>query len=212
MIPFGSRAPRATATPAPTLALSGTTIPCCALGLSVMSLVIRSRGDAAALASAVKNTIWSVDNELPVVRVTTMNDLLAASAADRRFALILFAAFALASLVLAAASIYGVLSGSVAERTHEIGIRAALGASPTDVLKLVLCQGLILTGVGVAIGLAAAAIASQFITAMLFAISPLDPSTYVTVVVLLILASAIACTVPALRASRVDPIIALRYE
>ncbi len=181
-------------------------------GDTVMSFVIRTRGDPAALASEIRNAIWSVDKDVPVVRISTMQDLLAASAAERRFALLLFASFALASLVLAAAGIYGVLSGSVAERTHEIGVRAALGASPASVLTLVLRQGLLLTGMGVAIGLAAAAAASQLIAAMLFGVSPLDPFTYLAVVALLLLVSAIACIVPASRAAQVDPIIALRYE
>lgn len=179
---------------------------------TVMSLVVRSHTDPATLASAVTNAIWSIDKDLPVVRIVTMTDLLAASAAERRFALILFAAFALASLILAAAGLYGVLSGSVAERTHEIGVRAALGASPANVLALVLRQGMILTTLGVAIGLTAAALASHLIAAMLFAVSPLDPFTYLAVVALLFIVSAVACIVPARRASRVDPIIALRYE
>src|SRR6202158_555633 len=124
-------------------------------------LVVRTRGDAAALAPAVRQAIWSVDKDQPVVRVATMEDLLAASAAQRRFALVLFEAFALAALGLAAARIHGVLSGSVAERTREIGIRLALGASRESILALVVRQGLMLSGLGVAIGLAGAAAASQ---------------------------------------------------
>lgn len=175
-------------------------------------LVVRTRGDAAALAPAVRQAIWSVDKDQPVVRVATMEGLLAASAAQRRFALILFETFALAALVLAAAGIYGVLSGGVAERTHEIGVRAALGASRGSILAMVVRQGMTLTGLGMAIGLAGAVVASEAIAAMLFGISRLDPFTYLGVTVLLLGVSAIACWVPARRAARVDSMVALRYE
>ena len=177
----------------------------------MQSLVVRARGDSA-LAPVIREAIWSVDKDQPIVRVATMDDLLAASAAERRFVLIVFEAFALAALVLAAAGIYGVLSGNVAERTREIGVRAALGASRGSILALVVRQGMMLTGLGVAIGLAGAAAASQFIASMLFGVSRLDPVTYLGVIALLAGVSVIACGVPARRASRVDPMIALRYE
>jgi putative ABC transport system permease protein len=175
-------------------------------------LVVRTRGDAAALAPAVRQAIWSVDKDQPVVRIATMEGLLAASAAQRRFALILFETFALVALILAGAGIYGVLSGSVAERTREIGVRLALGATHESILGLVIRQAMMLTAVGIAIGLAGAAVASQAIAAMLFRVSPLDPVTYLGVIVLLAGVSVIACGVPAYRAMRVDPIVALRYE
>jgi predicted permease len=177
-----------------------------------MSLVARTRGDAAALAPAIRQAIASVDKDQPVARIATMQKLLAASAADRRFALLLFEAFAVAALILAAAGIYGVLAGAVAERTREIGVRTALGATRVDIVALVLRQGMLLTALGVAIGLAGAATATRAIAAMLFSVSRLDPATYAGVVVLLAAASAIACAVPAWRASRVDPAITLRAE
>jgi putative ABC transport system permease protein len=179
---------------------------------NVQSLVVRARGDAGALAPAVRNAIWSVDKDQPVVRVATMDDLLASTAAERRFALILFETFALVALALAAAGIYGVLSGSVAERTREIGVRLALGASREGILAMVVRQGMTLTGIGAAIGLAGAAVASQAIATMLFGVSPLDPVTYLGVIALLGAVSVIACGVPAWRAMQVDPIVALRYE
>jgi len=179
---------------------------------TVQSLVVRARGDAGALAPAVGNAIWSVDKDQPIVRVATMEDLLWSTAAERRFALILFETFALVALILAAAGIYGVLSGSVAERTREIGVRLALGASRESVLALVVRQGMTLTVLGVVIGLAGAAAASQAIAAMLFGISRFDPATYIGVIVLLAGVSVIACGVPAWRAMKVDPIVALRYE
>jgi putative ABC transport system permease protein len=175
-------------------------------------LVIRTRSDAAALAPAVRSAIWSVDKDQPVVRVATMESMLAASAAQRRFALLLFETFALVALMLAGAGIYGVLSGSVAERTREIGVRLALGASRESILALVVRQGMMLTGIGTTVGLAGAVAASQAIAAMLFGVSRLDPVTYLGVIVLLAGVSVIACGVPAWRAMRVDPIVALRYE
>ena len=160
----------------------------------------------------IRRAIWSVDKDQPIVRVATLDALVAASAAERRFALTLFEAFALVALVLAATGIYGVLAGSVAERTREIGVRSALGASRGDIVALVLGQGLSLTIVGIAIGLTAAAAASNALVTLLFGVSRLDPITYVGVVALLLGVSGIACWVPAWRAARVDPSITLRAE
>jgi putative ABC transport system permease protein len=179
---------------------------------SAMSLVVRTRGDAAALAPAIRNAIWSVDKAQPIVRVATMDSLLAASAAERRFALILFQAFALAALVLAATGIYGVLSGSVTERTREIGVRLALGASRRHILALIVRQGMTLTGLGIVLGLFGAVAASQAIVTLLFGISRLDPITYLGVIAVLVGVSVIACWLPARRAMKVDPLVALRYE
>jgi putative ABC transport system permease protein len=181
-------------------------------GDTVMSLVVRTRDEAPPLAAAIRQAIWSVDKDQPVVRVARLDDLVAASAAARRFALLLFEAFALVALVLAAAGIYGVLAGSVAERTREIGVRAALGASRADILTLVVRQAMTLTGVGVSFGLAAASVATRTIAAMLFGISTLDPITYASVVVLLTAVAAMASGVPAWRAVRVDPATTLRAE
>lgn len=179
---------------------------------NVMSLVVRARGDAAALAPAIRQAVWSVDKDQPVVRVATMDELLAASAAQRRFALILFEAFALAALVLAAAGIYGVMAGSVAERSPEIGVRSALGASRRDILALVVGQGMKLTGIGITIGVAVAMAATQAIVTMLFNVSRLDVVTYLSVIGLLAAVAAMACGVPAWRAARVDPASTLRSE
>ncbi|MBZ5537614.1 MAG: ABC transporter permease [Acidobacteriia bacterium] len=177
-----------------------------------MSLVVRTRGDAAALTPVIREAIWSVDKDQPIVHVTTMDDLLAASSAERRFALILFEAFALAALVLAAAGIYGVLSGSVAERTHEMGIRQALGAGRGDVLRLVLAQATRMTLVGVGIGTAGALEVTPLLASLLFKVSATDPVTFVAVAALLTLLALAASFLPAWRAMRVDPVVALRYE
>ncbi|MGA7753453.1 MAG: ABC transporter permease, partial [Candidatus Sulfotelmatobacter sp.] len=157
------------------------------------SLVIRARGDAAALTPAIKNAIWSVDRDQPIVRVATMDSLLATSEAQRRFVLILLEAFGLVALVLAAIGIYGVLSGNVTERIREIGVRIAVGATRADILGLVVRQGMTLTALGIAIGISGAALASQALIALLFGISRLDPATYIGVIVLLAGVSAVAC-------------------
>jgi len=174
--------------------------------------VVRTQGDAAALAPAVKSAVWSVDKDQPIVHVATMETLLAASAAERRFALILFEAFALAALVLAALGIYGVLSGSVNEQTREIGVRSALGATAGEILTLVVRQGMGLAGLGAVLGLAGALLASQALTSLLFGVSALDPVTYLGVIALLLAVSALACWAPAWRASRVEPSITLRAD
>jgi putative ABC transport system permease protein len=179
---------------------------------NVMSLVIRTHGDSAALAPSVKAAVWSVDRSQAIVRVTTMDQILARSEADRRFALMLFEAFGLVALGLSAIGIYGVLSGSVAERTREIGVRAALGASRRDILALVARQGMALTGLGSLAGLIGAAAATEAIATLLFGISRLDPMTYAGVLAILLLVSAVASAVPAWRAARVDPAITLRAE
>ena len=177
-----------------------------------LSLVVRTGGDPAALVPAIKRAIWSVDKDQPIVRVTTMDSLLARSEAERRFALMVFEAFALTALALAAIGLYGVLSSGVAERVREIGVRSALGASPRDILTLVVRQGMALTGVGMVIGLIAAVAASRGLVTLLFGVSRLDPITYSGVVALLTAVAMLACWLPASRAARVDPSMALRAE
>jgi putative ABC transport system permease protein len=179
---------------------------------NVMSLAVRARGDVKTLGPVIKKAIWGVDKDQPITRVATMDGLLAASAAERRFALIVFEAFALVALVLAATGIYGVLSGSVTERMREIGVRSALGASRADIVALVVRQAMALTGFGVVLGLAGAAVASRALITLLFGVSPLDPATYMGVIVLLGGVAAMAAWVPAWRAARVDPTITLRME
>ncbi len=178
----------------------------------VQSLVIRTRGDAAGLAPAIRQAIWSVDRNQPIVRVATMDSLLVRPEAERHFVLILFEAFGLAALALAATGIYGVLSGSVSERIREIGLRSALGATRADILALIVRQGMSMAGIGVAIGLSGAVIARRSLITLLFGVSSLDPFTYVGVIALLVAVSMIACAVPAWRAAKVDPMVALRYE
>ncbi len=177
-----------------------------------LSLVVRTRSDAAMLAPAVRKAIFSADKNYAVVRVDTMEHLVTASEARRRFALFVFEAFALVGLLLAATGIYGVLAVGVTERTRELGVRAALGASRGEIVTLVLRQGMALTGLGVAIGLGGAAAASRSLASLLFGVSRLDPVTYAGVAALLMGVAAIACTMPARRAAGVDPSVALRMD
>jgi putative ABC transport system permease protein len=179
---------------------------------SPMSLVVRARGDPAALTAAVRQAVWSVDKDQPIVRIALATRLISQSEAQRRFALTLFEAFAFVALVLAAAGIYGVLAGTVTERMREIGVRAALGASRTDIIAMVVRQGLGLTALGAVIGIAGALGLSHLIASLLFGVSPLDPVTYIVVILLLAMVALLACLMPALRAARVDPMETLRAE
>jgi putative ABC transport system permease protein len=178
-----------------------------------MSVVVRGRGARAIPdAAAVREAIWSVDRNQPIVRVEAMTDLLASTTAERRFVVLLFEMFAITSLLLAAAGIYGVIAGSVAERTREIGVRAALGASHGRIIALILRQGFALTGFGCAIGVAGSVVATRGLASMLFGIGPLDATTYAAVLILLGLVAMLAAAVPARRAARIDPATTLRTE
>jgi predicted permease len=175
-------------------------------------VVARTEGDAAALAPAIREAIRSVDPGQPVVRVTTLETMVGASEARRRFALAVLEAFAALALVLAGVGLYGVLAGSVSERTREIGVRAALGASREGLRVMVVRQAMGLTGLGVAFGLLGAAIGSSVLASLLFGVSRLDPLTYGSVVGVLMGVAAVAAWVPAARASRVDPVRTLRAD
>ena len=175
-------------------------------------LVARTRGKPEELATAVKAAIWSVDREQPIMRVAGLEHVVETSAGPRRFALTIFESFALVALLLAATGIYGLLSGTVNERMRELGVRAALGASRRDILSLVLGQGLLLAALGSGIGLFGALTGSRALVTLLFDVSPLDMLTHAGVIVLLLGVTAVACALPAWRAVRVDPALALRAE
>ncbi|MBL8985350.1 MAG: ABC transporter permease [Gemmatimonadetes bacterium] len=179
---------------------------------NAMSVVIKTARNPIGLTEAVRSAIWSVDRDQAIVRAATMADLVSASAAERRFALLLFEAFALTALILAVAGIYGVMSATVVERTREIGVRSALGASRLATVGMVVGQGMRLTAIGVVLGLAGALVATRAIAAMLFGVSHLDPITYLGVTGVLALAALLASAVPAWRAARVDPATTLRSE
>jgi putative ABC transport system permease protein len=182
------------------------------LAYNFMTLVIRTDGDPLSLAPAVRQAVWTLDKDQPVVDISTMEDLLWVSLARARFSTVVLGVFAGMALLLAVTGIYGVVSYSVAERTREIGIRVALGAQRTDVLRMVLRQGLTLAGVGIAIGIAVALGAMRLLTSLLFGTSPSDPATFASVAGLLMAVALSACYVPARNAMKVDPMVALRYE
>jgi len=175
-------------------------------------LVVRTQHDPVTLTQAIRGAIWSYDRSLPIVRVATMDERVRESAAGRRFALLLLEAFGLVALVLAAIGTYSLLSGSVTERTREIGVRAALGASRQSVLALLFRQGMTLAGLGIVIGVVGGVIASSALVTLLFGVSRVDSTTYLGVVALLACVSAVACTLPAWRATRIRPSIALSSE
>jgi predicted permease len=177
-----------------------------------MYLVIRTSVEASSVSAAVRSTIASIDKDLPVFRVTTMDQLVADSMVQRRFSLFLFGTFALLALVLAVVGIYGVMSYMVSQRTREIGIRMALGARLVDIIRLVVSQGMLMVVVGVLIGLAGAFALTRLMASLLFGITATDPVTFTAVSLLLAGVALAACLIPARRAARVNPTVALRYE
>jgi putative ABC transport system permease protein len=176
------------------------------------ALVVRTKLEPASAASAVEGAIHSVDPDEPVYNVRSMRDVEAASLSPQRLQIALIGLFAALALVLACMGIYGVMAYSVAQRTSEIGVRVALGAQTGNVLGLILGQGLRLAVLGAAIGLAGSFFAARLLSGMLFGVTPGDPATFAGAAIVLVLVAMVACYVPARRATRVDPLVALRYE
>ena len=176
-----------------------------------MSLMIRYLGGTD-VAAAVRNEVLALDKDQPVYGTRTLDSVLSESVATPRFRTLVLGIFAGVALILAGVGIYGVISYGVSQRTHEIGIRMALGAQATDVLKLVVKGGMMLVLIGVAVGLAGAFALTRLLTTLLFAVTPTDAATFATVSVGLMLVALFACFIPARRATKVDPLVALRYE
>jgi putative ABC transport system permease protein len=176
------------------------------------SFTIRADGDPKILAPAIRNVLAQVDKSLPMARILTMEELMSTSVAQPRLEAILLGLFGGLAMVLAAVGIYGVMSYSVTQRTSEIGIRMALGAGRMNVLVMVIAQGLRLAMCGLAIGLVLAFFVTRLMTKVLFGVSPTDPATFIGIAILLAAVALLACYIPARRATKVDPMVALRYE
>jgi putative ABC transport system permease protein len=175
-------------------------------------LVVKTDVEPASIAATVRNAVWEIDKDQPVSNIQTMEEILADSIARQRFSMLLLGIFAGVAMVLAGVGIYGVMSYAVAQRTHEIGIRMALGAQTGAVLKLAMGHGLMLVMIGIVIGLIAAFALTRLMSTLLFGVTATDPMTFTIISILLISVAAIASYIPARRATKVDPIIALRYE
>ncbi|HLL14390.1 MAG TPA: ABC transporter permease [Pyrinomonadaceae bacterium] len=175
-------------------------------------LAVKTKGDPTSLAPAIRNEVSQIDKDQPISNVGTMEQIVAATVAPQKFATWLLAVFAASAMLLAAIGIYGVMAYSVTQRTHEIGIRMALGAGRRDVLRMVVSQGMKLALVGVALGLVGAFALTRLLSSLLFGVSATDPLTYGVVSLLLASVALLACLIPARKATRVDPMIALRYE
>lgn len=177
-----------------------------------MTIVVRTKVEPRSLAEAAQDTVRSFDRDLPVSNVVTMDQVIADSLWQPRFNLQLIGFFAGVALLLAAVGLYGMMSYSIAQRTHEVGLRMALGAQQSDVIKLVLTQGIKLTLAGVTLGLFASIALTRLMSNLLYGVSATDPTTFATIAIVLMGVAVIACLVPARRATKVDPMVALRYE
>jgi len=173
---------------------------------------LRTQGDPRSLVAAVRDAVLEVDPEQPIFDARAMEDRIAEAASGTRFNATLLGFFGFVALALAAVGVYGVIAYSVAERTHEIGIRVALGASREDVAGMVMGQGMLMTVVGLVVGLAGAVFATRFLSSLLYGIQPRDPLVLGAAALVLGVVAMMACWVPARRAMRVDPMVALRHE
>jgi putative ABC transport system permease protein len=176
------------------------------------SITVRTAGEPALLIASIRDILAHIDKDVPMARVMTMDDILSSSVAQPRLEAVLLAFFGGLALLLAGIGIYGVIAYSVSQRTSEIGIRMALGASRFSVLQMVLTQGLRLAAVGLGIGLVLALALTRLMARILFGISPTDPATFAAILAILAVIALAACYLPARRATRVDPMVALRYE
>jgi len=181
-------------------------------GSSPVQFVIHTQAAPATLVPALRAALRELDASLPLSNVRSLDEMVSASLASRRFTMLLLAAFAVVALLLALAGVYGVLSYAVSRRTNEIGVRMALGATRGDVLRLIVGQGMRPVVQGAALGVAASLLLSRLMTSMLFGVAASDPVTYAAVALMLVAAAALACYLPALRALRVDATSALRQE
>ena len=176
------------------------------------TVAIRTAVDPASIGSAVEALVASISRDMPVSQMRTMEQVMDASIARQRMALLVLSVFAAVALILAASGLYGLVAHSVTERTHEIGVRMALGAERRDVIRLVITHGLSMTAVGIAAGVAGAMALSKSLEGLVFGVEPTDPATFASVIVMLLAVSLAACYFPAWRATRIPPTMALRME
>jgi putative ABC transport system permease protein len=189
-----------------------TYVPQAQIPIGRLTVIVRTAGDPSILSRPLAETVRSIDPDLPAYNVKTVEEYLDGTIAIPRFNTLLLGIFAGLALLLTAIGLYGVISYSVAQRTHEIGVRMALGAQPREMMRLVVGQGVRLALLGVGLGLIAAFAFTHFLSSLLFGVTATDPVSFVTVVVILLAVVLLACYVPARRAMRVDPMVALRYE
>ena len=187
-------------------------VPFSQMPMNGTTVMVRTASDPLALVGAVRNEVLAIDNNQPIYEVKTLAQRVNEVSAVSRSLMVLFTAFALLAVVLGAVGIYGIVSYSVTQRTHEIGIRMALGARAGNVLSLIMKNGLALVLTGIAIGIAGALALTRFLTTLLFGVTPTDSVTFVVVAIIFFVIAMIASLIPALRATRVDPLEALRYE
>jgi ABC-type antimicrobial peptide transport system permease subunit len=182
------------------------------LAFGFLSFVVRTEGDPARVTATVRSLIGRVDANVGIDALIPMEQLVTSSLTRQRFYAAVMGVFAAIAVLLSAVGVYGVLAYAVGQRTREFGVRTALGARSRDVLALVLRQGLQLTAIGIVIGVAGAVSLARYIDGMLYGVTPVDPLTYVAVVVLFVAIASLASYLPARRATRIDPMTALRYE
>ena len=175
-------------------------------------IIVQTTANPMSLVSAIMRVVQSVDKDAPIAHIETVDQILSNSSAEPRFQTALVGSFGVLGFILAIIGIYGVISYSVVQQTHEIGVRMALGAQPRDILHMILRKGMLLAIAGIAIGIGGALALTRVLRSMLFEIEPTDPATFVGVAIFLTIAALAACYIPARRATKVDPMVALRHE
>jgi putative ABC transport system permease protein len=187
-------------------------VPMSQLAMNGMTLFVRTKAEPLSVAKAVRSEVLAIDKNQPIHRIQTLSQRIQETTADSRALMFLLGAFALLALLLATIGVYGIISYSVGQRTHEIGIRMALGARTADVMKLVMTKGLVLTVAGIGLGVVGSLALTRFLKSLLFGVTPTDKLTFVAVGLILLVAALLACLIPARRAAKVDPLVALKYE
>jgi len=177
-----------------------------------MSIFVRTTAEPLSVARVVRSEVQAIDKNQPIHHIQTLSQRIQQTVADSRALMFLLGAFALLALLLATIGVYGIISYSVGQRTHEIGIRMALGARTADVLKLVMTRGLVMTLAGLGLGVIGSLALTRFLRSLLFGVTPTDKVTFVVVGLILLIVALLACLFPARRAAKVDPLVALKYE